>query len=365
MKLYQRKFSIQFWIKHLRRGLAVAKSIMDESIEKLALIIQKFLSGNPAILIGSGGSIPYGLPSMNDLAEEIVKQLDSTYNAEDSWREFVHQLSLTQNLESALEVVDMKENIYDAIIQVVWSSVNQKDNEAFLKFIQSGSYPELSEILKKCVQKVTSTSIITTNYDRLVEYSIDAAGGKCISGFSGNYIKRFQNFNIDATKRVINLFKVHGSIDWFKHKKNGNTTAINFYNVSDYNNYYDPMIVTPGNRKYKETHKDPFRTVIAEADKAIRASTSYLCIGYGFNDEHIQPIILEENRNKKKPIVIVTKEITPKMTELFLNTEDCQCLILSENSSGSGTCVYYNKTEKEIFNETYWQLNSFCKLWLG
>ena len=342
----------------------MTKSVADEKVEKLALTIQRYLSGNPAILIGSGCSVPYGLPSMNDLAEEIVKQLDSVYNSEDSWNEFVKQLKTTLNLETALEVVAMKEDIHDAIIQVVWACINQKDNEAFLSFIKSGHYPSVTKILRKCVQSAASTNIITTNYDRLVEYSIDAAEGKCISGFVGNYIKRFQSFDVSTSKRVINLFKVHGSVDWFKHKTNGNTISTNFCDVSDYSDHYYPMIVTPGNRKYKETHNDPFRTVISEADKAIRTSISYLCIGYGFNDEHIQPIIIDENRNKKKPIVIVTKVITPKMAELFLATDDCQCLILSENSGG-GTCVYYSKNEIEIFNESFWQIDSFCKLWLG
>ncbi len=342
----------------------MTKSVEDEKIERLALTIQKYLSGTPAILVGSGCSVPYGLPTMNDLGSEIVKQLDGVYHSEDSWKEFVKQLKSTQNLEKALEVVAMKEEIHDAIIQVVWSCISQKDKKAFLGFIKSGNYPILTRVLKKCVQSVASTSIITTNYDRLVEYSIDAAEGKCVSGFSGNYIKSFQNFDSSTTKRVINLFKVHGSIDWFKHKANGNTIATDFSNVTEYCDCYFPMIVTPGNRKYRETHNDPFRTVISEADRAIRKSTSYLCIGYGFNDEHIQPIILDENRNKKKPIVIVTKDITQKMIELFHNISECQSLILSENKGG-GTLVYYSKTDIEMFTEPFWQLESFCKLWLG
>lgn len=342
----------------------MTKSLADEKIEKLALTIQRNLSDNPSILIGSGCSVPYGLPSMDNLAEEIVRQLDSIYNPEDSWKEFVKQLEKTKNLETALEAVAMKEDIHDAIIQVVWACINQKDNEAFLRFIKSGNYPDVTQILRKCVQSAVSTNIITTNYDRLVEYSIDAAEGKCNSGFVGNYIKQFQNFDGSTSKRVINLFKVHGSVDWFKHKKNGNTIATNFYDVSDYSGHYYPMIVTPGNRKYKETHNDPFRTVISEADKALRKSTSYLCIGYGFNDEHIQPIIINENRNKRKPIVIVTKEITDRMADLFLVNENSQCLILCENLGG-GTRVYYSKNEIEIFTEPFWQLDSFSKLWLG
>lgn len=342
----------------------MTKSISNEKIERLAITIQKYLSGNPAILIGSGCSVPYGLPSMDELATEIVKQLDNAYSYEDSWKEFVKQLNSTGNLEKALEVVSINDEIHDAIIRVVWSYINQKDKKAFLHFVKSGNYPVLSRILQKCVQSISSTSIITTNYDRLVEYSIDAAEGRCVSGFAGNYIKSFQSFNSGTTKRVINLFKVHGSIDWFKHKANGNTVATNFSDVKDYCNCYYPMIVTPGNRKYRETHNDPFRTVISEADRAIRKSTSYLCVGYGFNDEHIQPIILDENRNKKKPIVIVTKGLTQKIVELFLDAYECQSLILSENKGG-GTCIYYSNKDTETFVEPFWQLESFCKLWLG
>lgn len=340
------------------------KSLTNEKVEILALTIQKYLSDNPSILIGSGCSVPYGLPTMDDLAKEIVEKLDSSYLSEDSWREFKSQLVNTENLETALEAVDMKEDIHDAIIHVVWAFINRKDNEAFLNFIKSGHYPSVTKILRKCVQSAASTNIITTNYDRLVEYSIDASEGKCISGFVGNYIKQFQSFDGSNYKRAINLFKVHGSIDWFKHKTHGNTIATNFYDVSHFSDHYYPMIVTPGNRKYKETHNDPFRTVIAQADKALRTSTSYLCLGYGFNDEHIQPIIIDENRNKRKPIVIVTKGITDKIAELFLDTANCQCLIISENPGG-GTRVYYSKNEIEIFNEPFWQLDSFSKLWLG
>lgn len=343
----------------------MTKTATKDKIDKLAVTIQRYLSANPAILVGSGCSVPYGLPTMSDLSVEIVSQLDGKYSDDASWKEFVEHLGTTNNLETALERVSMIEEIHDAIIKVVWTCVNNKDNDAFLDSVKSGKYPDLTKIINKCIQSAASTNIITTNYDRLIEYSIDAAEGKCVSGFVGNYIKKFLNFDSSITKRVINLFKVHGSVDWFKHKTDGTTIATSFNNANEYSDYYKPLIVTPGNMKYRETHNDPFRTVISEADKAIRASGSYLCIGYGFNDEHIQPIILDENRNKKKPIVIVTKMITPKMIELFHNGNESPCLIISENVSNSGTCVHYNRDNYEEFDKPFWQLKEFSQLWLG
>ena len=41
----------------------------DEKLEKLAKTIQSYLGNNPALLIGSGASIPYHLLSMVGLAD--------------------------------------------------------------------------------------------------------------------------------------------------------------------------------------------------------------------------------------------------------------------------------------------------------
>jgi hypothetical protein len=335
----------------------------DDKLEKLATNLQRRLDGCPAILIGSGGSVPYGLPSMQALATEIVNKLEPIYHGEDSWKAFVAELKNTSNFELALDNIVLKDEIHNSIVATIWSCINKKNREAFLDFVRFGKYPALTMILKKFVQRAGETNIITTNYDQLIEYSIDFAQGKIETGFSGNYIRSFGNLQATTVKRTINLFKVHGSIDWFKHKSNQNILATHFPEYADFSDFYLPLIVTPGNGKYKETHNDPFRTVIAEADKALRNSPSYLCIGYGFNDEHVQPIIIDENRNRNKPIVIVTKEVTSRIIDLFLQDDDCNCLIISEKSGG-GTIVHYSKSENEYFPEDYWSLDSFYRLWL-
>lgn len=58
--------------------------IRDDKLEKLTTTIQKKLDGNPALLIGCGCSIPYGLPSMNALAAEIKARLHEKYQNDDT-----------------------------------------------------------------------------------------------------------------------------------------------------------------------------------------------------------------------------------------------------------------------------------------
>ena len=72
---------------------------------------------------------------------------------------------------------------------------------------------------------------------------------------------------------------------------------------------FHPLIIPPGKEKYSATHDEPYRTVIAEADSAFVQAGAYLCIGYGFNDEHIQPKLLTQI-SKGKPIVVLARTMT-------------------------------------------------------
>ena len=56
---------------------------------------------------------------------------------------------------------------------------------------------------------------------------------------------------------------------------------------------FEPLIVTRGVSKYERTHDEPFRSAIQGADAALDAASSFLCVGYGFRDHHIQPKIVE------------------------------------------------------------------------
>lgn len=338
-------------------------STSDDKLELLAKNIQTFLNNDTALLIGSGASIPYGLPSMSDLSNEIKNKLGLKYSSNIQWQKFVEELDRSDNLENTLNQIDLDDAIHQDIIWVVWELIESKDKDALSNILLNKNIPSLMNILQKFILKTDPTNIITTNYDRLVEYACELSGGKINSGFTGDNIGRFIQSQNSSSKRMVNIFKVHGSINWFKHKKNHNIISASYFNKSKLWAEYDPQIVTPGNGKYKETHYDPFRTVMSKADDAIRKSQAYLCIGYGFNDEHIQQIIIEENRINKKPIVIVTKSITDRIKNLFIDDKADDYLILVEGDSGKGCKVHYSSGKNESFDESYWRLDNFYKLW--
>jgi hypothetical protein len=187
------------------------------------------------------------------------------------------------------------------------------------------------------------------------------ARGNVVNGFNGSIYGSFNCSQYSNRSRDVNLYKVHGSIDWFKNEDNQALFSSSILG-SSYSTNISPLIVTPGNGKYRETHNDPFRTVMSESDRALRRSSSYLCIGYGFNDEHIQPIIIEESNSNKKPIVIITKKITDKISGLFLGRALCNYIIVTEGPPNR-TTIYYSKDDVDSIIGDYWKISEFYKLW--
>ncbi len=64
----------------------------DEKLERLTSTIQRKLNGNPALMIGCGGSIPYGLPSMEELSKGIKNSLQGKYKNDETWESFILEL---------------------------------------------------------------------------------------------------------------------------------------------------------------------------------------------------------------------------------------------------------------------------------
>jgi len=124
---------------------------------------------------------------------------------------------------------------------------------------------------------------------------------------------------------------------------------------------YRPLIVTPGLSKYSETHNEPYRTIFTQADSEIEKANGFLCIGYGFNDTHVQPKLIEQIKNNK-PIIVITKELTEKTKQSIIDNK-CQKYLLIEEANSKDTKIYSSKFgEFVIENTSYWELGEYLKL---
>ena len=335
----------------------------EEKKDKFASLIQKYLEKQPVILLGTGATIPYGLPSMTELADHLRSKVNDVSN---EWKTCLEALEKTGNLEKALQYSQPNSSLTDQIINSTWGIVNQKDLEHYEKLIgeTEKKFP-LKDLFSKLLQTHPKhIKVITTNYDRVAEYAADLAEANIHTGFSGRYLLSFtqnclQNY---PNQNRVDIWKVHGSLDWFKRENN---LSFSSPLAKEIPKNTVPLVVTPGIVKYQQTHLEPYRTVMNEADKALMQAACFLCIGYGFNDEHVQPKLIQQVREKGKPIVTLTKELTEAGKKLLL--ENSAKSIALEEAENNRTCFHYfedNKYKSEILDGDFWQLGEFLNLWL-
>jgi len=221
-------------------------------------------------------------------------------------------------------------------------------------------------------------TIITPNYDCLVEYCCDELKIQCNTGFVG-YFRKTLDFKkaereveyVDRSvvvkgkrrqiaKRTphIKLFKVHGSIDWYDFNNN----TISDTSLIDNGKYADKrLIILPGDRKYSETIHAPYRELIQKADNSLRSGRSFLMIGYGFNDEHIQEILVKRLVEDEKPGIIITKELSEKAKALLSYCPN----LWGVSRKNSSTVISNKDIEYEIPDIELWRIDGFIRVVLG
>lgn len=340
----------------------------DERIGEVTLLLQKWTRNIPLVVLGSGASAPHGLPTMWALGEHLKSRISFENNGHiREWQKFVIKLDKTQNLETALLTVTLSAHVIDRIITETWDLVNRQDLAWYKELIEkSPSFP-LADLFEYLIGTSSKTiKIITTNYDRLAEYAASRSQAFFSTGYLNNYLGHFSGGIEDTPFKYlrgyrgqVNIWKVHGSLDWYstgqRHCNLPLAASIPFS--------YKPSIVTPGKSKFEMTHAEPYRTILNTADTEYAKANGFLCIGYGFNDQHVHPKLIGQIRDNQKPIIVITRQLSPSCIREIID-QDCKNYILIEEFEGNNTRIFCSnyKTPVIIPNKNHWSLNGFMSL---
>lgn len=324
------------------------------------------LAEMPVLILGSGASVPFGLPTMQCLARHLSKSdppPPDTEHPQTLWNNFLSELKNGVDLESALHNCNLTEGLTDHIVNETWSLISAADQALFEKLIIGRSMLPLSRLYRHLFNSTHRTlSVVTTNYDRVAEYAADCAGFSHYTGFTNGYLRStaldgeaYQRPRTTAS-RTVNVWKVHGCLDWFRSDLNRVTAAHLARAIPP---TLSPAIIAPGIAKFEKTHQEPFRSIITRADAALRRASAYLCIGFGFNDEHIPPVLLERWQQGDALLVIITKKLSEAARRLLDRSTGNRFLAIEE--SGTGTLVWsHDYPSGELLeNQDLWSLDSF------
>lgn len=173
--------------------------------------------------------------------------------------------------------------------------------------------------LEKLLQRKQTNpriKVFTLNYDLLFEDAATEVNAIVIDGFSftlprvfsgryfdydivqreGSKLKEEDNF----VQRVFHLHKLHGSLNWERDNEDKK--------VRVKENPKKPLMVYPREAKYEDSYEQPFFEMMARFQRSLRINndTLLVCIGYSFNDKHINAAIEEAlNQNPGFRLAII------------------------------------------------------------
>jgi len=330
--------------------------------------IQAICNSTPVIVLGSGASVPYGIASMNQLANELKRFFSSkSYaNPEDvkAVRELIDVLDSGVGLEAALHQVKVSDDVEKDITETVWNVIYEADAKIFERFM-GGEEMKLTPLYNHIIYDNPGKKlrVISTNYDRISEYAAcqtDAfinIGFKCgsMGSIKDDVISHPLKPEKDYTG-YIDILKVHGSLDWFRKED----AIYNIPNSVKIPTGFVPCIVTPGVNKYERTQHVPFRQLLSTVDKIFEDTQCYLCIGYGFNDVHVQEMLLKNSKKKKAKILILTKEITSSIQKNVIDKEYDYAAVYSNGAKG--TTIKCPNGEYTAPDKEYWTIDGLMEI---
>ena len=202
----------------------------------------------------------------------------------------------------------------DKILQLIKENTNYSYNGKFLKHGALLNF--LSSLSGKDGNKF---SVITTNYDVLIEEAAAENNFVIFDGFNftplpkfdsimfeWNLVKEIQNVNtreVEYKDKIFNLVKIHGSLTWEK-QDNGDIVRKNKDSITE----TDKMVmVFPSSDKFAQSYQEPYFELFTKFQELIkRPNTLLISSGFSFADDHISKMITQALKNNSGLKLLVT-----------------------------------------------------------
>jgi len=347
--------------------------------EELYSEVQKIFRATPVVLVGSGFSCGYGLPHMGALGSHLISVIEARLTSAEAKAVWASALAaIASNLEAGLNTISQGVTGRDEIVAAIREETAKLILEETMRAeiaVLAHATPKthapvrlLRRLFEGSPQNADSISVITTNYDTLLELFCDLAELPLDTGFTGfrrrkpranpifqsqfSRVWTAEKHGLQADHRpckTVRLHKPHGSISWL-------ATAEGPIEVLNDTSHAARAIVVPGPSKYQDALVNTlFDTIRTEMNKVIANANALLCIGFGFNDDHLQGAI-KARLAAHMPMVIITRDSTDNIEQL-LQTHPHAITFFAQ---GTGSVCRWNGTSLSSANPL-WQLDDFLK----
>lgn len=103
---------------------------------------------------------------------------------------------------------------------------------------------------------------------------------------------------------VIQLYKMHGSVNWTR--ENGRVKKVDYKAKID-----EPVFIYPSSSKYQTSYDSPYLDMMSSFLNSVQQpKTALICLGFGFNDKHINNAVTMALRtNAEFNLLVATKDL--------------------------------------------------------
>jgi len=296
-----------------------------------------------SFFFGAGTSMSVGLPGIQQLTEQVTKQLDA--KLQEQFSAIGADLPPGANVEQVLDRIRLYREVIGkqperefckikgpkeardldtAICRAISESVRGKQ-------ITSGE-PHL--IFAQWLRALHSrrdwpVEVFTTNYDVVFEEALETSGVPFFDGFVGAVNPFFAPECIESEgtrtdahvypcKAWTRLWKLHGSINWHVRSGDSDTEQITRLSPSD-DKAGEELAIFPARDKYSQSRKLPFVAMQDRFRRFLSGGDRLLVIlGYSFSDQHINELILQALRSN--PHLAITALVFGERAEGENNT---------------------------------------------
>lgn len=340
------------------------KPVDGEALAQVKKRLQDHFTDGLVTVVGLGHSAAFGLPTMGQLADALLDALPGPAgDANGVWRSVAARLQQDWNLEAALDAVDADDPIVGDIVSATADIVQRAEKKAISDILEGTQRLAIAE-LARFLAPGGSCTVITTNYDRLIELAVEMAGFAIDSSFLGEHFARYgaeasrgalrsdvvprgRNLRM-RYRRHVRICKPHGSLDWYVHAGVPLRTP---HAVP-----LPRLMITPGSGKYRLGYNQPFDLHREQANRAVDNAARFLVIGYGFNDDHLQTH-LEQRILEGAPCLVLTKNLTDRARGLSAAAPSS--VIALESDGHGGTLLHMDDNVFVIEQQELWQVETF------
>jgi hypothetical protein len=318
---------------------------------------------------------------MTALRNELVQHTEITSNPD--FTPMIEYLKNDQNLGLEQAMLNLSGALSESSKSILRkhvgnfvASIDIKHRDPILtkseQWIGSGLVKKLFE---GCPPRHPGLTVITSNYDMLIEYSCSVLGIRLVTGFSGGILKTWDwkavqdslfQFSTDKQGRSVKsplprveLLKPHGSINRFR-LNDGIKCECDLWTAKVPDTVTRELAV-PGTLKYEEVAQNPD---MEKQNGAIREAEGFLVAGYGFQDKHLHKPILDRVAHESCPLVVLTKQLDHDKIEMLRNKGDSIWVLVSDQ----GDTLLYPPSVAEpirIPKTDLWACNTFSEKILG